>query len=212
MLDTFFRSHGNKTKYAKGTVIVDCNETPNGIYYLEEGYVKAYCLTERGHEHVHIIYKPGEIFPARWSFSSIKGDLTYEAMNEVTAWKAEKNDFTEFLHKDKKFLDLALEYSNTILDVFVNRVNDLEHMNAFLRVASRLVTMAKRFGREMDGGVLIQAPVTQQDIAGSLSLSRESVSREISKLEQKGIIQYRDQLIYIADLNSLEKEIKEYPE
>ncbi len=212
MLDTFFRSNGVKTKYAKGAIIVDCNEIPNGIYYLEDGYVKAFSLTERGHEHVHIIYKPGEIFPARWSFSSIKGDLTYVAMNEVNAWKAEKSKFTEFLHKDSKLLDLALEYSNTILDVFVNRVNDLEHMNAFLRVASRLVTMSKRFGKDVDGGVLIQAPVTQQDIASSLALSRESVSREISKLEQKGIIDYRDQLIYIADLRSLEREIKEYPE
>lgn len=212
MLDTFFRSNGAKTKYTKGAVIVDCNEIPNGIYYLEEGYVKAYSLTERGHEHVHIIYKPGEIFPARWSFSSIKGDLTYVAMNEVIAWKAEKTKFTEFLHKDSRLLDLALEYSNTILDVFVNRVNDLEHMNAFLRVASRLITMSKRFGKELDGGVLIQAPVTQQDIAGSLALSRESVSREISKLEQKGIIEYRDQLIFVTNLDLLKNEIIQYPE
>lgn len=212
MLDTFFRSNGTKTKFAKGAVLVDCNEIPSGIYYLEEGYVKAYCLTERGHEHVHIIYKPGEIFPARWSFSSIKGDLTYEAMNDVTAWKAEKTDFTKFLHKDNKFLDLALEYSNTILDVFVNRVNDLEHMNAFLRVASRLVTMSKRFGKVVDGGVLIQAPVTQQDIASSLALSRESVSREISKLEQQDIIRYVDQLIFIVDPIRLEKAIKDYPQ
>lgn len=212
MLNTFFEKHGKQISYDKGTIIVDCNETPNGIYYLQQGFVKAFALTERGHEHLHIIYKSNEIFPGRWSFSSIKGDLTYTAMTPVIAWKADKDLFTEFLSKDKKMLFLALEYSNTLLDIFVSRVNDLEHMNAYLRVVSRLISMAKRFGKQLENGILIEAPVTQQDIASSIALTRESVSREISKLVEKNIIQYQNQLILINDINKLEAEIRQYPE
>lgn len=213
MLSSFFKKTGKELFLNKGTVIVDCNdEVPSGIFFLKKGFVKAFSLSERGREHVHIIYKAGEIFPARWAFGATKGGLTYIAITDVEVLKVDKAALTDYLDKNPQELHEALSYINMILDIFVNRVNDLEHNIAYLRVAARLVSLAKRFGKAEDGGVLIEAPLTQQEIAASLSLTRESVSREMGKLIEKQIIEYHDQLLFIKDLNMLEKEIREYPE
>ena len=134
------------------------------------------------------------------------------ALTEVDAWKVDKAQLTSYLTSNPHELRAALAYTNAILDIFVNRVNDLEHMNAYLRVASRLVSLAKRFGKPEAEGILIEAPVTQQDIAGSLAMSRESVSRELNKLIAKGTIKYHNQLIIIEDMQALENEISSYPE
>jgi CRP/FNR family transcriptional regulator len=206
----YFIKHGKCCAFNKGEVIVDCSLMPNGIYYIEKGFIKTLTLTERGNEHIYIIYKPNDIIPARWAFSAIKGHLIYMAMTPVTAWKVDKSSFSAYISSSPEILNAALEYSNTILNIFVNRVNDLEHMNAYLRVMAALLRLSTRFGKAKGHGVLIDLPITHQELGSALALTRETVSREIGKLIDKQIIKYNDNLIFINKIEELEKEMSEY--
>jgi CRP/FNR family transcriptional regulator len=48
--------------------------------------------------------------------------------------------------------------------------------------------MVQRFGTKTDDGLLIDVPLRHQDIASSINSSRETTSRELGALVQKGII------------------------
>jgi CRP-like cAMP-binding protein len=52
--------------------------------------------------------------------------------------------------------------------------------------------LAKRFGKENEGGDKseIIVPLTQQDIANLLGLTRETVATELKKLKDKGYVYY----------------------
>lgn len=54
------------------------------------------------------------------------------------------------------------------------------------RVADRLDDLATRFGRPVPGGVRVQLPLTQEDLAGLTGATRESVNRALAELAAVG--------------------------
>ena len=207
MFDKFFLDKGLQCEYKPGEVIVDCGQTPTHVYFLESGYVKASVLSARGNEHLLIFYKAGEIFPARWAFTHIKGSAFYTAITSIVVRKVPKQEFTDYLLTHPHEMLQAVEYTTLIMDIFVNRVNDMAHLTAYSRLTGRLLSLVERFGKTEGAGALIELPVSHHDLAGSISMSRETVSRELRKLERKGLIEYRNQLIFVKNVSKMKSEL-----
>jgi CRP/FNR family transcriptional regulator len=64
--------------------------------------------------------------------------------------------------------------------------------------------MADRFGVKTDNGAKIDVPLRHQDIASSISATRETTSRTLSELERKGFIASEQSRITICDRGALE--------
>lgn len=207
MFEQFFLKNGAQCSYKQGDVVVDCGRFPTHVFYLENGYIKASVLTPRGNEHLLIFYKPGEIFPARWAFTEIKGNAFYTAVTPVVVRKVPKQVFQDYLLSRPGELLEAVKYTTMIMDVFVNRVNDMAHLTAYLRIIGRLLSLAERFGTPDGEGVLINLPLTHHDLASTIAMTRETVSREMSKLESQGLITYRNQLMYITSVEKMRNEL-----
>lgn len=56
------------------------------------------------------------------------------------------------------------------------------------RVATFLTSMAERIGKQNDDGVSLSLPISRREIADSLGLTIETVSRQFSELRELGII------------------------
>ncbi len=56
------------------------------------------------------------------------------------------------------------------------------------RVAAALVRLASRFGERRDGGLLIQVPLTRQDLGAMTGATLESVSRVMSRFRRAGLV------------------------
>ncbi|MBI2244212.1 MAG: Crp/Fnr family transcriptional regulator, partial [Nocardioides sp.] len=57
------------------------------------------------------------------------------------------------------------------------------------RVASSLLVLADQLGEPRDGGVLLQLPLTREDLASMTGTTTESVSRTLSKWRRAGLIE-----------------------
>lgn len=57
------------------------------------------------------------------------------------------------------------------------------------RVASFLVTMAARIGTPLEGGCLLHLPMSRRDMADSLGLTIETISRQLTELREAGLIE-----------------------
>lgn len=57
------------------------------------------------------------------------------------------------------------------------------------RLASFLIAMAGRIGRPGGTGIEIELPMSRQDIANSLGLTIETVSRQFSKMREDGLLE-----------------------
>lgn len=72
---------------------------------------------------------------------------------------------------------------------------------------STLIRMANSYGIQTKDGILLDVPVTHQDLANFSCTSRESVNRELNTLKSKGIISFKGRKIIIHSLDYLKRQI-----
>ncbi len=194
---------GTKLVYKKSEYIIRPGETPNGVFYIEEGLVKAYDITKYGEENLLHIRKDHEIFPLIWSITSQDREVIYQTLTPTTVWRINREDFVTFLetHLDAlpPFIDIVLE----MYRLHSERILNLEYRSVRERLISFLLTMADRFGQKTKDDILINVPLRHQDIASSINTSRETVSRALAYLERKNLTSNSSSYITLKDVKAL---------
>ena len=110
--------------------------------------------------------------------------------------------------KDKP--KVIFELMSELLADYAETLNRMEHLvlsDAYRRVISVLLYIAKHFGETSDKGVIVHHRFTQQDIATLVGVARETASNEMVKLEKKGLIKYIDRSILFENIKGLELEL-----
>jgi CRP-like cAMP-binding protein len=79
------------------------------------------------------------------------------------------------------------------------RVVEMSTEQVEQRVAHALVRLAKRSGRQVEGGIEIDFPISRQDIAQMTGTTLHTVSRILSGWEQAGLIESARQRVVLRD-------------
>lgn len=194
---------GTKLTYAKGEFIIRPGESPPGIFYIEEGLAKAYDITKYGEENLLIIRKAGELMGLTWAVTGQDRHIIYSALAPTTVWLISRSTFIGFIHQNPS---AALPVIDTLTDMYrlhSERIMTLEYRTVRERLVSFLLTTAKRFGEKTDSGTRIGVPLKHQDIASSISATRETTSRALAELERKGQIHSEQSCINLIDETAL---------
>lgn len=196
---------GTELTYNKNEYIIRPGESPNYVYYINEGLVKAFNISKYGEENLLIIRKPREIFPLIWAITGRGRSIIYQALTPTKVYRVTREDFNSFL---KENTDALYPFIDLITDQYrmhSERILNLEYRSVRERLASFLLTMASRFGKDSSKGIIIDVPLKQQDIASSINASRETTSRELGILERKGLIKNSQGRLIIIDKQALKK-------
>ena len=203
-LDLFFKKF-RPLHYRRGEIIFRAGDQPPGIFCLKSGYVKVYSFSKNGEELTLIIFSRGDIFPVSWAINNAPSDYFVESMTEAELWRVKKEQFLEFV-KDKP--EILFELTRRMLVRFLGLMRRMEHLvfgNAHSKVASILLICAERFGKKIEGNVVIDVPLTHNDIATLVGMTRETVSIEIKKLQDQGLVEYKGRLVVIKSLIKLRR-------
>ncbi|MBI2049630.1 Crp/Fnr family transcriptional regulator [Candidatus Roizmanbacteria bacterium] len=192
--------------YKKGETTLRAGDTPQGVFFIKKGYIKDYSISEEGEELTLIIFKPGDFFPMSWAINNTQSTHYFETMSQVELWRIPKVEFIDFIKGNP---DIFFELTSHILlrlDGLLQRMEYLAFGNAHQKVASILMICAERFGLKKTNGVVIQVVLTHKEVAMLVGITRETASLELKKFERKRIIGYRGKLIYIKNVEKLQKE------
>src|SRR5689334_9751213 len=88
-----FPSHDFK----KGELLLQAGAEPTAIFYVLDGIVRRYWISENGEEITLNLYKPHTFLPMSWAIGDVKNTHFYEAMTPVKTKRAPKNDVLTFL-------------------------------------------------------------------------------------------------------------------
>ena len=135
-------------RYKKGEIILRPDNLNPGVNFIEKGHVKVYSITEEGTEKIHLIFKSGSIFPLLWVFKDIVRDVYYEALDDVVIKKAAREDFIKFIRTDDDAMKEMIDRILVTMDVYIDRIDELEYMKSYPRLVSSLLTYGKHFGRK----------------------------------------------------------------
>lgn len=195
---------GTRLTYKKGEYIIRPGETPSGIFYIASGLVKAYDITKYGEENLLIVRKDHEIFPLIWAITGQERHVIYQAIAPTEVWRLDRAQYLDYIEKHNEVLAPLLDMTVEMYRIHSERIINLEYRSVRERLVSFLITMSNRFGKEVDGGVVIEVPLKQQDIASSINASRETTSRELTGLERKDLIDNsRPPFIFIKNIEKL---------
>jgi CRP-like cAMP-binding protein len=194
---------GSRLTYKKGEFIIRPGETPTSVYFIESGVAKAYAITKYAEENVLILRKSNEIFPLIWSHTGQERGVIYETVTPLVAWKLQRAVYDEQLLKDTDLLRPILDMTTEMYRIHSERIMTLQYRTVRERLVSFLLQLAKRFSEKTDEGLLITIPLRHADIASSINASRESATRELHSLDQKGLIRLQKTGILLCDTAKL---------
>ncbi|KHD85255.1 Crp/Fnr family transcriptional regulator [Heyndrickxia ginsengihumi] len=106
--------------------------------------------------------------------------------------------------------EFALEFLKMMTDHFRKqhtKFRDLVLYGKKGALYSTLIRISNSYGVKVNGGILLDAPITHQELANFSSTSRESVTRELNYLKSKGIISFKGRKIIIHSLDYLKLKI-----
>jgi len=199
-----FDKHEPK-RYAKGTIITFAQQEPTGISLITSGLVEQYDITPEGNKLTINVYKPPAFFPMSWAVNKTPNAYFFGALTDVELRHADADETVAFVkaNPDVMFDLLCRVYKGT--DALLRRLILAACGLAANRLIFELLIEAYRFGTVTDGETVL-VKVRQSALAARSGLARETVSRELHKLEQEKLISRNKQDITLH-IKSLEQRL-----
>ena len=192
--------------YKTGQTLIFGGEEPDHVFYIESGIIKKYDVSYRGDEVIINMFKTGAFFPMSWAINKTPNTYFYAACETTTVHVIPPEVAVQFLkdNPDVMFDLLGRIYSG--LDGMFGRMVKLMSGTAKSRGMYELIVDAKRFGTlQHDGSCDLH--LHESDIASRSGLSRETVSREISKLKKSGLVAVKGRYLTIGELTDFQRQL-----
>lgn len=191
--------------FSKNEVILFEEDTPNYMYYIYSGRVKAVQISEDGKEHILAIHKAGESFGEMSLIDGKTSPATVMAMEESDIGLISRKDFEKYLLGNNKVLKQMILMFNTRLREAWLRLKVLSFANSEHRIRAVLKILGEQNGIKDPRGIVIPLKLTHKDIAAYASLTRETTTRLLDRFLRDGEIEILNNKNILLKPSFLEK-------
>ena len=196
---------GRTRRYTRGDILMIEGSDPAEVFVLRRGRVKVSYETADGREVLLAVRAPGALLG---ELSAIDGEprvATVSAIDDVEAVAVSVAQFHAFLrsHPDAA-VALLRSLSRRLRESDRKRV-EFAAWDTVGRVARLLLELAEQHGERTDGGVRINLPLTQQELAAWTASSREAVNKALRALRARGWVTTHRKAVVIVDVAALRR-------
>lgn len=173
------------------------------FFVIAHGTVKLIRRTASGQDILLDILRPGEMFGTLPELGMREYLEDAEALTSCCVLGVTSADFQRIL---QRYPNVAL----SVLAIIAGRLQEaqgtisrLSAMTVEARIAAALLKLAEKLGVESEGGVLLDTPLSRQDLAALTGTTTESASRTMSEFRRTGLIESGRRWIRIKDRAAL---------
>jgi len=195
-------------QYRKGQILIFSGADTEHVYHLVKGRVKQYDVSYRGDEIVVNTFKSPAFFPMSLAINRTPNPYIYEAETDVELHEAPAKDVIAMLKSNPQVTYDLLSRVYKGLDGVLERMAHLMKSSARQRLIYEILINAKRFGKQRPDGTL-SGRINEGELAARSGLSRETVSREMSKLIKNGMLTYKAGRLTILNPEKFENKLSE---
>ena len=189
--------------YRHNEVIVAHGDSGRDVYFLLEGRARVTLFSEDGREIAYRDIEPGEIFGELAGIDGKARSASVVALSGTRASRLPGAAFRDIVNGHPGFAWTLLEH----LSAQLRRMTDRVYQFSTLVVRERLILELLRWADEIgpvDGQVSISPAPTHFELAAKISTHREAVSREMSALAKRGLIEKRGSCLVLRNVAALE--------
>lgn len=184
-------------------VILLENDWGSSVYFVLDGWVKIRTYNLDGKEVTLNILGPGELFGEMAALDEVPRSTDVITLAPTTIGNMPAQDFVQLIHTEPLAgIRLAQLMGRRLRQV--NRRLRLRESDSTSRVADILLFLADGQGQKSDSGIKIPN-LPHRELSSLSGLARETVTRVLSKLEKRGLIQRDRDVLCIPDINALER-------
>ncbi|MBB6622163.1 Crp/Fnr family transcriptional regulator [Clostridium gasigenes] len=195
-----------KKSFEKGDIIFSEGELFDKLFIINNGSIKIYTYTKDGKEQILYILKEGEFLG---DLNLLKNDIfkfNAMALESTNMCIIHKDDFDILIKTNPEISIKILEYAHDRIASLENLVQTLTTKDVEVRLASLLINLSSTFGIKTDIGIEITLPLTREDMANFIGVTRETVSRKLSYFQSQNIIEiFENKIILIKDITILKE-------
>lgn len=182
-----FFAAGRTERLSKGQGVYFAGDNVDKVFYITAGRIGQYNISKTGQKTVLNVFKKGAFIPLPYVVRNIPTPHFFEALTDCVVLVRSAQDTREFLRRNSDVVMEVLIRVYNGVDGLQQRMLLMASGDARARVALELHIIASRFGEKAANGWII-IPVTETELAATAGLSRETVSREVGKFKQAGIV------------------------
>ena len=202
LLDKILDRQRELTHQADQVIVME-QDWGESLFLLCDGLAKVRTYTTDGDEVVMSLLGTGDVFGEMAVFDGDSRSADVVALTNLRLVKLRIPPFAALLSQKADFaLALAKLEANRLRDL--NRRFALQTADATTRLLGALAYLARKSSVEDDLQAQIP-PLAQQEIALIAGLARETASRTLSKLRQRGSVNEDNGRLFLADLKPLER-------
>jgi CRP/FNR family transcriptional regulator len=189
--------------YSRNQPLFNVNTNFESLYVVRSGSFKTIASLSNGREQVTGFYFPGEF---------IGLDAIHEQSYQSTARAMESSTVCALPYENlqeigKQIPQLQIQLMSRLskeLSTDKNLMMSLGKKTAEEKLATFLLSLAKRFKERGFSQTEFQLTMSRADIANHLGLAVETVSRLFTRFSDEGLVQIDGKLIGLRDLDQLE--------
>lgn len=195
--------------------VLQTSDTQKALYLVKSGYIKRYLIRNDGSLSTDLIYGPGDVFSLLLVFRVIFDQeildspeiYYYEALtDDVELYSLPAESLKGLIEESPVLYKDLLHEAGKRMTYETHGLENISMKDAYKRVAHQLAYYARQFGEASGDKVAIIPPLTHQDIADLLSITRETVSTCMTRLRKKSLIAVKDRQIIVNNLEKLREE------
>ena len=178
----------NHKEYVKGDVIFTEGNRANTLYFINEGKIKLYKYTKDGKEQILHVLSEGDFFGELELIKPSKYGFTSKAIVDSKICTLTKDEMKEIMMKNPEIGIKILETVGERLSKVESLAQNLATNDVDSRMAYLLTDLMERYGEKIEKNISIELPLSREEMANFIGVTRETISRKLKKFEDEKLI------------------------
>ena len=188
-LKQFFSSRPVRD-FKKGDVLLHQDELGTEVFFITDGYLKAYTIADDGDEKLITILGPGDIINLEAAFfHDYLHRYYYEALTDGKVHSQTAKALAAGICKESESLLSLVRYVMTRNDELAQTLDNILQAKSDTKLTNYLALLVQRFGTEVSDGVItLPFPLSHAQLASMVGTTRETMTVQLRQLTKAGVV------------------------
>jgi CRP/FNR family transcriptional regulator, cyclic AMP receptor protein len=192
------------THCVRGQQILSPDDPPDRIHIIKQGRVRVYRLSPDGKQLTLDIHEKGTILGDMNLLGQDRIPEAYaEAIDDGVICTISPDELRRLIERHPIIGLNIIRHLSARLDSAERELEAMAYQRVDQRLARKLLDLGQRFGVSTVRGTLIQARLTQQELAEMIGTTRETLAHTLGDFRRQGLLESSKHNVVIRDAERL---------
>lgn len=172
-------------------------EVVERVYFIEEGKISLFKITESGERKIIFILRNGQMINDVLIDKNKTTTVSCKAFEKSKLFECNSKDLLKVMEEDFQLTKNILSHIQNLNRRLYRQLKNSVSIRMDKKLAAKLYRMGREFGINKDEWTLINADLTITYMADMLGCKRETLSRAMKVLQDKNLVKFENKKIYI---------------